>query len=53
MKTLKNELQMYLAEKLLAWSAYVTPNNDEGRKLKVLLLNYVKEKLLETNNSYE
>lgn len=34
MKNLKEEIQLFLAEKLISWAVCLAPSNDEGARLK-------------------
>ena len=34
MKNLKEEIQLFLAEKLIAWAVCLAPSNDEGAQLR-------------------
>jgi hypothetical protein len=34
MKNLKEEIQLFLAEKLIAWAVCLAPSNDEGGRLR-------------------
>lgn len=45
MKELKTELRMWFAEKLLYWSLEISPNNEEGKKIKSFISLYIHDKM--------
>jgi hypothetical protein len=42
MKNLKEEIQLFLAEKLIAWAVCLAPSNDEGARLRDKVNQYAK-----------
>lgn len=47
MKKLREEIRMWIAEKLLGWAFDATPWNKDGQKLRVHITNYYLDKLIE------